>query len=162
MLRDERGSITVFAMFIFIIILMVGGMAVDIMRYEYKRVTLQNTADRAVLAAGSLRQPNDPVEVVREYFRREGLEQYIVDVQVDEGLNFRRVNVKTSDTTRTMFMRLVGINELTMTPASASEERYSKVEVSLVVDISGSMGGSWQEPDRKFARRRSRFYRYAV
>lgn len=139
MLRDERGSITVFAMFIFIIILMVGGMAVDIMRYETERVKLQNTADRAVLAAGSLRQPNDPEEVVREYFRREGLEANLVDVKITEGLNFRTVNVQTSSVMPTMFMKLLGINELRMTPVSASEERYSKVEVALVLDLSNSM-----------------------
>ena len=137
--RDETGSMTIFAMFIFVIILIVGGMAVDIMRYENKRVHLQNTADRAVLAAGSLRQPNDPEEVVREYFRREGLEEYLTNVRIEEGLNFRRVNVSTSDTSPTMFMKFLGVNELTMTPVSASEERYSKVEVSLVLDISGSM-----------------------
>ncbi|MCC5973288.1 MAG: Tad domain-containing protein [Rubellimicrobium sp.] len=68
--RDEAGSMTVFSMFVFLIILIVGGLAVDVMRYEHRRVHLQNTADRAVLAAGSLRQPNDPEEVVREYFRR--------------------------------------------------------------------------------------------
>ena len=138
-MRDEAGSMTIFGLFIFVIILTVGGIAVDIMRYEYKRVTLQNTADRAVLAAGSLRQPNDPEQVVREYFRREGLEQYVTNVTVQQGLNFRRVNVETSDTSPTMFMKLLGINELTMTPASASEERYSKVEVSLVIDLSNSM-----------------------
>ncbi|MBQ1202679.1 MAG: hypothetical protein IIX61_02560 [Loktanella sp.] len=139
MIRDDRGSMTIFAMFVFIIILMVGGMAVDIMRYETQRVKLQNTADRAVLAAGSLRQPNDPKEVVREYFRREGLEANLVDVQVVEGLNFRTVNVQTSNVMPTMFMRLLGIPELNMTPVSASEERYSKVEVSLVLDLSNSM-----------------------
>ncbi|WP_409696321.1 pilus assembly protein TadG-related protein [Yoonia sp.] len=130
---------TIFAMFIFVIILIVGGMAVDIMRYENKRVHLQNTADRAVLAAGSLRQPNDPEEVVREYFRREGLEDNLQNVEIVEGLNFRRVNVQTANVLPTMFMKFLGISELNMTPVSASEERYSKVEVSLVLDLSNSM-----------------------
>jgi Flp pilus assembly protein TadG len=138
-LRNDAGSMTVFAMFIFVIILMVGGIAVDVMRYEMQRVHLQNTADRAVLAAGSLRQPNDPEEVVRDYFRREGLEGNLVDVQVVEGLNFRTVNVQTSSVVPTLFMRLLGVPELRATPVSASEERYSKVEVALVLDLSNSM-----------------------
>ncbi len=137
--RDQRGSMLIFGLFIFLAVLMIGGMAVDIMRYEEQRVHLQNTADRAALAAGSLRQPNDPQGVVEEYFRREGLDAYLTSVTVDEGLNFRRVHVETAAIVPTFFMRLVGITELHMRPVSAAEERYSKVEVSLVLDLSNSM-----------------------
>ena len=137
--RDERGSMIVFALFIFIAIIVVGGMAVDIMRYEERRVHLQNTADRAVLAAASLTQGSDPEQVAREYFRREGLEDYLTSVSVSEGLNFRRVHVETRSVMPTFFMRLIAIDSLTMQPASSAEERYSKVEVSLVLDLSNSM-----------------------
>ncbi|WP_322892770.1 MULTISPECIES: Tad domain-containing protein [unclassified Yoonia] len=130
---------TIFGLFIFVIILTVGGMAVDIMRYEYKRVALQNTADRAVLAAGSMRQSGDPATVVRDYFRREGLENNLVAVKVDRGLNYRRVHVQTAATFPTILMKLLGVDELSIQLASAAEERYNKVEVSLVLDISGSM-----------------------
>ena len=37
-----KGSITLFGMFVFVVILMIGGMAVDVMRYENRRVHLQN------------------------------------------------------------------------------------------------------------------------
>jgi hypothetical protein len=129
----------VFGLFIFLAVLMIGGMAVDIMRYEEQRVHLQNTADRAALAAGSLRQPNDPASVVEEYFRREGLETNLTSVTVNEGLNFREVNIQTAAIVPTFFMRLVGIDTLPMQPVSTAEERYSKVEVSLVLDLSNSM-----------------------
>lgn len=136
---EEAGSMTIFALFIFVAILMIGGIAVDVVRYEHRRVHLQNTADRAALAAGSLRQPNDPEQVVREYFAREGLEDHLVSVTVDEGLNFRTVHVETSAVVPTIFMKLFGIEQLVTTPASTAEERYSKVEVSLVLDLSNSM-----------------------
>ena len=136
---DRSGSATVMALFLLVFILVVGGMAVDVLRYEHQRVRLQSTADRAVLAAGSLRQPNDPYDVVAEYFEREGLSAYLKGVQVDEGLNFRTVSVQTEAVVPAAFMRLVGVNSLTASAASTAEERYSKVEVALVLDLSNSM-----------------------
>ncbi len=136
---DERGSMIVFALFIFILVIMVGGLAVDVMRYEERRVNLQNTADRAVLAAGSLTQTGDPEAVVRDYFEREGLQDYLTGVTVNEGLNFREVTVQTASAMPTFFMRMIGIDTLPMSPAATAEERYSKVEVSLVLDLSNSM-----------------------
>ena len=137
--RREEGSLTIFSLFLVIILLIVGGMAVDVLRYENQRVHLQSTADRAVLAAGSLRQPNDPRDVVEEYFEREGLLSYLKDVTVDEGLNFRVVSVETQAVVPAFFMRLVGVNALTAAAVSTAEERYSKVEVSLILDLSNSM-----------------------
>lgn len=140
--KGEEGSMTIFGLFIFLIILMIAGMAVDLMRYERQRVHLQNTADRAVLAAGSLRQPNDPKQVVQEYFSREGLGNYVDgdDIKIDSGLNFRQVEVQARAPVPTLFMRLFGVNELVAEPVSAAEERFTRVEVSLVLDISSSMG----------------------
>jgi glutaredoxin-related protein len=137
--KGEEGSLTIFGLFIFLIILMIAGMAVDLMRYERVRVQLQNTADRAVLAAGSLRQPNDPKQVVREYFEREGLEEYLAGVDADSGLNFREVQVQTRAQVPTLFMKLFGVDKLVATSASAAVERFTRVEVSLVLDISSSM-----------------------
>ena len=50
----EDGSMTVFTLFIFVMMLMVGGMAVDLMRFETQRAHLQNTLDSAALAATCL------------------------------------------------------------------------------------------------------------
>jgi len=136
---SEAGSVTVLGLVIFVIILMAAGMAIDVMRYEQRRVHLQSTADRATLAAGNLRQPKDPIAVVEEYFAKEGLSEYLTGVTVDAGLNFRRVEVQTASMVPSLFMRLIGINSLTARADSAAEERYTKVEVSLVLDLSGSM-----------------------
>ena len=138
-IHDAAGTVTVFSLFLLIVILMVGGMAVDVLRYEHQRVRLQSTADRAVLAAGNLRQPNDPHEVVAEYFAKEGLSDFLDDVTIDEGLNFRTVSVQTSAVIPSIFLRLVGIKSLTADAASTAEERYNKVEVALVLDLSNSM-----------------------
>ncbi len=49
--RDEDGAIMLFSLFMFMMILFIGGSGVDLMRFETERAKLQSTLDRAVLAA---------------------------------------------------------------------------------------------------------------
>ena len=58
--RDEDGSMIIFTLFLILMMLMVGGMAVDLMRFETNRSRLQATLDRAVLAAADLDQKQRP------------------------------------------------------------------------------------------------------
>lgn len=140
--RDEDGAILPFSLIMFILMLMAGGMAIDLMRRENARVILQNTVDRAVLAAADLDQLSDAEAVVNGYFDAAGLRQYLVDVDVDEGLNYRTVSAQTAAVLDMYFLNMVGIETMTAPGASTAEERIQNVEISLVVDISGSMGGS--------------------
>jgi Flp pilus assembly protein TadG len=86
--RDEDGAMTIFAIMMFLMMLMVAGMGVDLMHNEMKRTKMQNTIDRAVLAAADLDQTLDPVEVVNDYFDKAGVDGYLSEVPVDQGLNF--------------------------------------------------------------------------
>ena len=58
--NEEDGSLIAFSLFIFVAMLMFGGIAVDLMIYENKRTHIQNSTDRAVLAAANLNQTVDP------------------------------------------------------------------------------------------------------
>ncbi len=138
--RDEGGTLIVFALFIFVLMLMVGGMAVDFMRFESTRTKLQNTVDRAVLAAASLNQPLDPQSVVEDYFAKAGMSDFLVSVNVQESLNSRIVTANTNAVIPTLFLKMSGINSLSAPAAGTAEESESNVEISLVLDISGSMG----------------------
>ena len=51
---DEDGSILIFSIFLFVITILVGGIAVDVMHYESRRIAVQNTLDSAILGASSL------------------------------------------------------------------------------------------------------------
>lgn len=137
--RDEGGMLIVFGLFIFVLMLMVGGLSVDLMRYEADRSRIQNTADRAALAAASLRQDLEPEEVVADYFARAGLSEHLDSTVVDEGLNYRNVRALTTTSVGTFFMPLMGIDELVSAGTGAAEERITNVEIALVLDISGSM-----------------------
>ncbi|WP_114966225.1 TadE/TadG family type IV pilus assembly protein [Alkalilacustris brevis] len=137
--RSEEGGLLVFGLLIMVLMLVAGGIAVDTMRYEAQRTRLQATTDSAVLAAASLSQVRDAREVVEDYFDKAGLLPLLGDVTVDEGLNYRNVQVTASTTVPTFFMRLVGIGTLQLNTLGAAEERINNVEVSLVLDLSGSM-----------------------
>lgn len=135
----EDGTTTVFATVVFVLMIGIGGIAIDIMRYETQRVQLQYTLDRAVLAAASLSQTLEPRSVVENYFETAGLEGYRLRVEVEEGVNFRRVEAQAELEMRTFFMSIFGQPVLTSPAAGAAEERVRNIEVSLVLDISGSM-----------------------
>lgn len=138
-LRREDGTITSFALIIFVLMVAVAGIAIDIMRYETQRVQLQYTLDRAVLAAASVTQPLNPVDVVEDYFDVSGLEGYRLNVNVDEGVNWRRVSAYAELEINTFFMHMFGVRVLTSPAEGAAEEIVPELEISLVLDISGSM-----------------------
>jgi hypothetical protein len=137
--REEDGVVTAFATFMVLMMCLVGGIGVDLMRNEMERTQVQAVVDRAVLAAADLDQLLDPEEVVGEYFNKAGIGHYFYSVDVQEGLNFKIVNAQARGTTPTMFMSVMGRETLPLWASSSAEERIAKVEISLVVDISGSM-----------------------
>jgi hypothetical protein len=140
--HDEDGSFFVFGMILFSLMVMIGGIAVDVMRYEQRRVALQQTLDRSVLAAASLTQDLDPVVVVDDHMEKAELREHLDRVTVTEGLNFRNVNAEAESDLRNFFMHMVGVPEFAVPALSEAEQRINNVEIWLVLDVSGSMGGA--------------------
>lgn len=139
---DESGVLVAFSVFFMLIILFFGALGVDIMRYETQRARLQATLDQAVLAAADLDQKSPPAEVVQDYFDKAGINAELTSVNVDQGLNYRNVNATAQQIVPTQIIHMLGIDEFTAPAASAAEERVDSVEISMVLDVSGSMGGS--------------------
>lgn len=137
--RDEEGSLLVFGMVLFLLMLMLGGLAVDLMRYEQRRTALQQTVDRAVLAAASLTQDLDPQGVVEDYLDKAGLLQYLEEVTVTQGMNFRIVEATAQADLPAYFTPMLGIDEFDVPASSGAEQRITNVEIILVLDVSGSM-----------------------
>lgn len=138
--RDEDGSVIILTILLLITMLVMGGMAVDFMRFEARRATLQSVSDRAVLAATNLTQTLDSQAVVEDYFEKAGFADALVGTPVvsDTG-NSRTVSVRSEIDINTFYLRLVGMDTLTAPAASSATEGVGKVEISLVLDISGSM-----------------------
>lgn len=140
----EDGSLTVFGLFLFILILMITGMAVDLIAHERQRVLVQNTLDTAVLAAGSLGSgANSDAEItamVRDYAAKAGIDPATVSVNPRiTGASSRIVSATASFQSDTIFMGLMGIEELDGGAIGQAEEGREKVEIVLVLDVSGSM-----------------------
>ena len=153
-MRAEDGSMIIFSLFIFVMMLVATGLAVDLMRYETNRTQLQGTLDRAVLAAADLEQPLPAKDVILDYFEKAGMGDLISadDITVDEGLNYRLVSADTEVDVPMLFGGLLNVFRggsaeayepvtpvLSAPAASTAEERIRDVEISLVLDISSSM-----------------------
>ncbi|WP_413719588.1 pilus assembly protein TadG-related protein [Silicimonas sp. MF1-12-2] len=145
--RTEDGSLTIFSLFMFILILMVTGLAVDMARHENERVRLQNTLDTAVLAAGSLESGAETEAemeaMVLDYIAKAGIDPSMVTVDPEiTGAYSRKVTASADFQLDTLFMGLMGINSLPGVAAGQAAEGQEKVEVVLVLDVSGSMGSN--------------------
>ena len=145
--RDD-GSIAVLSVFVFFAMLLVGGLAIDMTRHENERIRMQNTADRAVLAATMQRENAagaTPQQIVASYFAAEGLSAQLAGniSVVDDPDAGRTVTVAPVGTVPTLFMSLLGIDDFAVTtPAQAAEAlgARTRVELVMVLDVSGSMG----------------------
>lgn len=146
--RDEEGALIIFSIYMFILILWFGGMAVDLMRFETTRAKLQATLDRATLAAADLDQTLPCRAVVTDYFAKAGMASFLDSINCDEGINYRVVTAQASAEMGLFFYDLPkvlntpftpGLTSLTVRGGSTAEERVADVEVSLVLDVSGSM-----------------------
>lgn len=151
--REEQGSMVLFGVLMLILMLAIAGMAVDIMRSEYTRVQLQNTLDRSVLAAADLEQTLDPEAVVRDYFEKAGVTQYLKSVRVIEGYSSREVTADAFAVVPTIFMGMIGINEMPTPASGQAQEAVKNVEIALVLDLSYSMNSNNRLPNLKIAAR---------
>lgn len=149
--RDEDGSLIIFGLFAFLIILSLTGVGIDLMRFERDRAALQYTMDRAALAAADLDQTLDPTDVVNDYLDKAGLLEYLTNVTVDEGFGYRSVSASATYEFPTQFMHMSGIDLLTAPAATTAEERIDGVEISLVLDVSGSMNSNSRLTNLKVA-----------
>lgn len=137
--RAEDGALIILGLIFFVMMLTVTGMAIDVMRYEAKRTQVQNTLDAATLAAANLDQSLNPKAVVQDYFAKAGLSQYLTGVTVTNGFGARKVQATADVKIPTYFMKLAGVPQLGGVSASTADESIGNVEISLVLDVSGSM-----------------------
>ena len=142
LLRAEDGSLTIFGLMIFLLMLTAGGIALDIMRSEVDRTELQYAADRGTLAAAGLDQTRSAEEIVKDYVRAAGLDEDMVEVTSVQNGADRRVSVASQARTDSLFLDLLGVDTLVQPISAEAREVRTELELSLVVDVSGSMGGA--------------------
>ncbi|WP_240989471.1 pilus assembly protein TadG-related protein [Salipiger mangrovisoli] len=140
-----------FALVSSLVMMVFGGIGVDMVYAELSRTKVQNTLDRAVLAAADLDQTLDPDAVVADYMTKMGMGDALVASDIDEGLNYRIVTADGYLEMPSSFLGLLGIDSTQAAGRAQATERFNKVEVSLVVDISGSMANNSKMDNLKTA-----------
>ena len=130
---------TIFAVYILLMMLVVSGIGVDLMRNEIERAKRQNTLDRALLAATNIDKEFKAQDVVDDYFAKSGFANDTVSVIVDEDFNYRKVTATMATTSKTTFMKSLGQDGLPVLIGGAATDWAANVEVSFALDVSGSM-----------------------
>ena len=141
--RDERGAFSIFMVMIFTTLILISGAAIDLVRFEAVRSSIQFNLDRAVLAAASMRQVEEPGAVVDDYMSKvDTLTTFSVALGKDTNVTLtgRHVNATATATISTYFLRIIGIDTMDVVASSRATEEIPNLEISLVLDISGSMG----------------------
>lgn len=145
--RDRRGNVAILVAFLILPMLVLAGGATDMARYEMFRVQLQDGVDRAVLAAASLTQSQDVEQTAGEYLKSLGfIEMVDLDVDYRAALNSRSVTITGRYEMPTSFLTLIGINTLPIIATATAQEQRSNIEMSLMLDISGSMNDNGKFP----------------
>lgn len=141
--KAEDGTITGFVLVLFLIMVLASGMAIDFMRHETEREAFQDTLDRAVLAAASFEQLNDPADVVNSYLMASSYDpnEIALNISYDITLNTREVSIAALYPVNTFFLRLIGIDSLNVAGRATAKTLRRDLEVQLVLDVSGSMRG---------------------
>jgi Flp pilus assembly protein TadG len=142
MIRREDGNVATFCVLLFSLMVMVGGLAVDLMRFEHTRTGLQQTLDRCTLAAAALRQTLDPNTVCRDFVEKAGLTGYLQNVTVTESDGARSVQATALGLQDNIFAPMIGYETFPIPAVSAANQSITDIEIILVLDVSGSMSGA--------------------
>jgi len=148
---DDSGVMAYPTVAFFLAMLAVGGIGVDLMRMERDRTVLQYTLDRAVLAAADLDQTQPPAVVVQDYLNKAGLGEYYQEPIVESGLGYKRVQATIDATFEAHLLRFSNGNDLPVFATSKAEESIDGLEISLVLDVSGSMNSNSRLSNLKVA-----------
>lgn len=143
--KEEDGAMVALTLFVLLIMLLIGGIGIDLMRHERNRALLSTIADSASLAAANSSDEATAKAIAEDYFDKMGASAYLHEIQDEDitiTLNSAEVNLDASVTLDTFLMKLAGVETLTANTASTAEKRIPKLEISLVLDVSGSMQGS--------------------
>ncbi len=139
---DQRGSMTILALTLLSAAALLGGLAVDVMRFENRRTQMQTALDLCVLNAASLRQTLNETTLFNDCIRKAGMTGTVTKLTVTEGYSSKSVSASATETINTMFLSALGMDTLTVSGVASAMERVGNVEVSLVLDVSGSMAGT--------------------
>ena len=147
--KDESGVFAVLFGLMAIVLIALGGATVDYVSLEQTRQRAQVALDAAALAL----QPEIYEDTVTEELIRQRAEAIVLERigdisllaagvdQIDVDTEAGRLTLGGYFSVPTMFVRLVGVDDLGATFTSEVVRGSVDVEVSVALDVTGSMGG---------------------
>ncbi len=144
-LADRRGSIAVIFALALIPLLGLIGAGIDYSRATVEQEKIQHALDASVLAVNrQIGEMNDGQ--LEDYAQSvldsnlQGATATIDDLSIDRAK--RIVTMSASADVDTTFMKILGLNAIEVSASAQSVTGSSSMEIALVLDNSGSMGGS--------------------
>ncbi|RFB01470.1 TadE/TadG family type IV pilus assembly protein [Parvularcula marina] len=146
--QNRKGNVALMTAILVMPVTLVLGAGVDFARYVTLRTELDSVVESAVLAAASLTQTRDTDPVVTEFVQRQiNRRNFDSDISVEvlqdtASLTNKTIQVRATGSANTYFLSLIGIKELKVTSVATAMQAADNLEISLVLDVSGSMRGS--------------------
>jgi Flp pilus assembly protein TadG len=154
-LRDESGVALIHMAVFLPVLLLFTGLAVDTGRAYVVKSQLSKAVDGAALSAARNLNGGNPKGEAAKIFSANFPSDFMgatsvtdpataadfYEMHTDEETGMHIVTIKATATVPTTFMRLGNFNEMTV--SSASEATRRLVDLSLVLDTSGSIGPAW-------------------
>ena len=153
--RGEQGFVLVYMAALLGLLMVTTGLAVDSGRAYLVKAQLSKAVDGAALAAARSLNSGSPRAEATQIFKANFPPGYLgtatspdpttaanfftSTVNAASGVNV--VTVTASATLPTTFMRVASVNQVTI--ASSGEATRRMVDLSLVLDVSGSIGAQW-------------------
>lgn len=148
--RAEGGNVAMIGGLVLVVVMMIVAMAVDYGRATSAKTTLQAALDAAALAGAKVLQVDGATAATVTTTAEATFNSYLGNLRVD-GLtttNFKavadfpndRVIASVDAKVKSLFSGLAGTAPyLSFTPSSTVSYAYEKIELALVVDVTGSM-----------------------
>ncbi|WP_424981989.1 hypothetical protein [Maritalea sp. S77] len=154
--RDESGAFAVIFGVMAIVLIATGGSVVDFVAIQQNRSTAQISMDAAVLALQPKIHTQTKAEIkaaaaklLNEGIGNSGVSVNMLDPEIDkeEGRLLLQARISRS----TFFVKFVGIDKMEALIEAEATRARNRLEVAMVLDNSGSMGGTKIERLREAA-----------
>lgn len=144
----SKGNVAMITALMFPSMVLILGGAVDLMRFSNVRTEIQGALDSGVLAAASIGNQR-PVQTVVAEFLQANIDSDIVDIgdisftaTSTTNAGGRSVVINATTSMQTYFLKLVGIDAMTVNVSAGGRQDWLAVEIALVLDVSGSMANN--------------------
>ena len=145
--RTERGAVAVMVALAVIPLMVAGGLALDLSRAYLVKSRLSHALDAAGLAVGSMRTTTSDPSYLETQFNSYFTANYAAsEIGTTHDLTFVDnggiITVTGQTTVDTVFMSVIGINNITVSSSAEITVETNGLELVMVLDNTGSMSGS--------------------